>query len=146
MIRKLLLAAVSAIALASSPALAQTSSILKLPDNTGPVTFSTASAKLSISTATTTQVVALTAAKRILVTSFNFHSAGTTTFKFVYGTGTNCGTGTTDLTDIYDLVASDGMTSGNGAGVILFVPAGNALCIFNSAAVHVGGSLAYDKR
>lgn len=144
--RNLLLAVVAALLLTAAPAFAQTSSILRLPDNTGPVTFSTASAKVSISTATTTQIVALTSGKRILITSFNFHSAGTTTFKFVYGTGSNCGTGTTDLTDIYDLTASDGMTSGNGAGAILFVPAGNALCAFNSAAIHVGGSLSYDKR
>lgn len=102
-----------------------------------------ASAKVSISTNTITQVVALASSKKIYVTSFNLHAAGTTTSKWVYGTGSNCGTGTTDLTDLYDFTASDGMSSGSGIGPVLVVPASNALCISNSAAVHVGGSIAY---
>lgn len=102
-----------------------------------------ASAKISISTNTTTQVVALSSGKKIYVTNFNLHSAGTTTAKLVYGTGSNCGTGTTDLTDLYDLTASDGMVVGNGLGAVLIVPASNALCVFDSGAIHVGGSLAY---
>lgn len=102
-----------------------------------------ASAKVSISTNTITQIVALSSGKKIYVTNFNLHSAGTTTSKFVYGTGSNCGTGTTDLTDLYDFTASDGIVSGGGLGPVLVVPASNALCVSNSAAVHVGGSLAY---
>lgn len=102
-----------------------------------------ASAKISISTNTITQVVALSAGKKIYVTNFNLHAAGTTGSKLVYGTGSNCGTGTTDLTDLYDLTASDGMVVGNGLGAVLIVPASNALCVFNNAAIHVGGSLAY---
>lgn len=101
------------------------------------------SAKVSISTNTITQVVALSSGKKIYVGSFNLHSAGTTTSKWVYGTGSNCGTGTTDLTDLYDFTASDGMAVGSGLGPVLVVPASNALCISNSAAVHVGGSVAY---
>jgi hypothetical protein len=102
-----------------------------------------ASAKVSVSTNTTTQVVALSSGKKIYVTNFNLHSAGATTTKWVYGTGTNCGTGTTDLTDLYDFAASDGIISGGGLGPVLVVPASNALCITNTASVHVGGSIAY---
>lgn len=102
-----------------------------------------ASAKVSISTNTTTQIVALSSGKKIYVTNFNLHAAGTTTTKLVYGTGTNCGTGTTDLTDVYDFTAADGMVVGNGLGPVLVVPASNALCVANTAAIHVGGSIAY---
>lgn len=105
-----------------------------------------ASVPIDMSTATTTQLVALTSGQRILVTAWDAMAAGTTTFKLVYGTGTNCGTGTTNLTAAYDWTAQAGLTKGSGLGPVLVVPAGNALCGVNSAAVHVAGSVAYDKQ
>ena len=70
-------------------------------------------------------------------------AAGTTNFTFEYGTGSNCGAGTTALTGAYGLVAQFGAAKGSGLGPVLVVPAGNALCAVNSAAVQVSGSLAY---
>ena len=102
-----------------------------------------ASKKLSISTATTAEVVALSSGKKIYVTGWDAIANGTTTFKWVYGTGTNCGTGTTDLTDAYDLTAQAGLSRGTGLGPILVVPASNALCAVDSQAIHVGGSVSY---
>lgn len=101
------------------------------------------SAPISISTATTTQIVALVSGKKIYVTSFDVIAAGTGNITFEYGTGANCGTGTTALTGAYNLTAQAGIAKGNGIGPVLVVPAGNALCVLTSAAVQMSGSLAY---
>lgn len=103
----------------------------------------TASAPITISTATTTQVVALSAGKQIFVTGWNVVAGGTGNFSLVYGTGTNCGTGTTALTGVYNLTAQSGLAYGGGLGPILVTPAGQALCVVDSAAVQMSGSVAY---
>lgn len=101
------------------------------------------SAAISVSTATTTQLVALSGSTKIYVTSFDVIAAGTGNIKFVYGTGSSCGTGTTDLTGNYNLTAQAGIAKGSGLGPVLVVPAGNALCVTTSAAVGMYGSVAY---
>lgn len=101
------------------------------------------SVPISISTATTTQLIALVAGKNIFVTSWNVISGGTGTITLVYGTGTSCGTGTTSLTGAYPLIAQAGIVVGNGLGNVLIVPPGNALCATTSAAVQMSGSVAY---
>lgn len=102
-----------------------------------------ASVAISQASAATVQIVALASGQKIYVTSFNVMSAGTGNFSLVYGTGTNCGTGTTALTGAYPLIAQSGISTGNGLGTILFVPSGNALCVTSSAAVQMSGSLSY---
>jgi hypothetical protein len=102
-----------------------------------------ASAAINVSTATTTQLVALSASKKIYVTSFDVIAGGTGNITFVYGTGTNCGTGTTALTGAYPLTAQAGIAKGNGLGPVLTVPISNALCVTTSAAVQMSGSVAY---
>ena len=104
-----------------------------------------ASVAINISTAVTTQLVALSAGKVIHVTEWNAMAGGTTNLTFEYGTGTLCATGTTVLTGAYPLTAQQGAAPGGGLGPILVVPAGNALCVVNSAAVQVSGSLAYSQ-
>lgn len=103
----------------------------------------TNSAAISGASAATVQLVALSGSLKIYVTSFDVISAGAGNFTLVYGTGTNCGTGTTPLTGAYPLVAQAGIAKGSGAGPILVVPAGNALCWTNSAAVQMSGSVSY---
>lgn len=101
------------------------------------------SAAINISTATTTQLVALASGKAIYVTAMDVVAGGTGNITFEYGTGTNCGTGTTVLTGAYNLVAQSGLAKGNGAGAVWIVPAGNALCALTSAAVQMSGSVSY---
>ncbi len=101
------------------------------------------SAAISISTATTTQLIALSASKKIYVTAWDVIAAGTGAITLEYGTGTNCGTGTTALTGSYILIAQTGISKGGGLGPVLVVPAGNALCALTSAAVQMSGSVAY---
>lgn len=107
------------------------------------MTQANASAAISVTTATTTQLVALSASAVIHVTSFDVIAAGTGNIKFVYGTGSSCGTGTTDLTGNYNLTAQAGIAKGSGIGPVLVVPAGNALCVTTSAAVGMYGSVSY---
>lgn len=106
-------------------------------------TQANASVAISGNSAATAQLVALSASAVIHVTSFDFMSAGTANVTLVYGTGTNCGTGTTSLTGAYPLTAQAGVAKGSGTGPVLVVPAGNALCWTNSAAVQVSGSISY---
>lgn len=101
------------------------------------------SAAINVSTATTTQIVALASSQKIYVTSFDVIAGGTGNITFVYGTGSNCGTGTTSLTGAYPLTAQAGIAKGNGLGPVLVVPASNALCVTTSAAVQMSGSVSY---
>jgi len=107
------------------------------------------SAAISVSTSGTIEIIAaipataIAEARAIYLTSFNFMSAGTVNATLVYGTGTNCGTGQVALTGTYPLVAQAGVSSGNGMGLVLFIPKGNALCITISGSIQVSGSVSY---
>lgn len=101
------------------------------------------SVPINISGATTTQLIALSSAKAIFVTSWDVMAGGTGNITLEYGTGASCGTGTTTLTGAYPLVAQAGIAKGNGMGPILVVPPGNALCALTSAAVQYSGSVSY---
>ena len=103
------------------------------------------SAPINVSTATTTQIVALVSGKAVYVTSFDVVAGGTGNITFEYGTGSNCGTGTTVLTGAYNLTAQAGIAKGSGIGAILVVPAGNALCVLTNAAVQMSGSVSYQQ-
>jgi hypothetical protein len=102
-----------------------------------------ASVAINISTIGPTQLVPAVSGKTIYVTEWNALAAGTTNMTFEYGTGSNCGTGTQALTGAYAFTAQSGAAPGSGLGPILVVPAGNALCALNSAAVQLSGSLSY---
>ena len=71
-------------------------------------------AGVSPTTATTTQVVALSGSKAIYVSSFDFNvlatASGAAGFSLEYGTGTNCGTGTTAITQTKNYPAGGGIS------------------------------------
>jgi hypothetical protein len=98
---------------------------------------------INISTATTTQLIAASGSTKIYITHYFWRSAGTTNFNFVYGTGSNCGTGTTDLFPAVAEVAQSGQVGGSGLGPVLIVPASQALCVKSSAAVQTSGTVTY---
>lgn len=99
------------------------------------------SVPFQISSAATTQLVAAATGKKTYVTYVNLMAAGTANVKFVYGTGTNCGTGTTDLTKTYPLTAQVGWSGGAGLGPILVVPASQAVCVTSDATSAISGLL-----
>ncbi len=102
-----------------------------------------ASVPINISIATTTQIVAAVAGKAIYVTAWDVIAGGAGNIMLEYGTGSNCGTGTTAMTGAYNLAAQFGIAKGNGLGPVLVVPSGDALCAVTSAAVQMSGSMSY---
>jgi hypothetical protein len=98
---------------------------------------------ISTNAAQTTQLVAAQTGQTIYVCGWNVMAAGTTNVTLVAGTGTNCGTGQTSLTGAYPLTAQTGLALANAGAPQLRAPVSNALCLTNSAAVQVSGSLTY---
>lgn len=103
------------------------------------------SLKIAVSSATTAEIIAAGSGTTIYVSNWNVISSAAGTLKFVYGTGTNCGTGTTDLTGAYTFGTSTVISVGNGVGVVLAVPPSNALCITSTSTVNAQGSLSYSQ-
>lgn len=123
--------------------IAQLLTILNASINADPTYLPTATAKIDVSTATTTQIVAASGAFKVKLAAFSIIAGGTGNIKFVYGTGSNCGTGTTDLTASYNLTAQSGIAMGSGLGIVLITPASQALCVTTSAAVQMSGFVTY---
>jgi hypothetical protein len=127
---------------ATAPANAQYAGVVASGNLAGIVACDS-SAQLTVSTATTTQIVALIAAKSIYICSLTINGAGTTTGKLVSGTGTNCGTGQANLTPAFSLIAGSTVTAGGGLGYVVKAAAGAAVCVTNSAAVAVNVLVSY---
>lgn len=126
----------------SSPTLAGVNS-------SGTVTSITACdsfAFLQMTTATTTQLVALAAGKSIRVCAYSIQGSTTataTTLRFVQGTGSNCATGLASITPAWNMPASSTAlpsSVGSGLGQVFATGAGNALCATSTAAgtVNIG--------
>ncbi len=103
------------------------------------------SVKIDTASAATAQLVAISASTLVRVTAWDVIAGGAGTIKFVYGTGTNCGTGTTDLTGAYPLTAQAGIARGDGLGTLFKTPAGNALCITTTGGVQMSGVVTYQQ-
>lgn len=101
------------------------------------------SKKLDMSSATTTEIIPASGTLPIYICQMSVVSGGATTATLKYGTGTNCGTGTTSLSPAWDWTAQTGISEGSGVGVIYKVPAGNALCATNSGSVNLHVHAAY---
>jgi len=115
-----------------------------LTDPSGvPLLNSGQSAPINLVTQATTQLVGAVNGNSILVTSWDVMDGAAETFQLVYGTGSNCASGQQALTGPYPMIAQAGIAKGNGAGVILRVPQGNALCAVKSQAVQSSGSVSY---
>lgn len=81
--------------------------------------------------------------RSIYVCGYGLFSNGTANVSLVYGTGTNCGTGTVSLTPAYRFTAQTGFVDPSPYYRGMNVPAGNDLCISSSAAVAVQGVVYY---
>lgn len=107
------------------------------------------SVTIQMTTATTTQLVALAAGQQVRVCAYAIQgslSVTATTISLVYGTGAACATGTTALTPAWALPASSTalpFREGDGIGELMQTPAGNALCATNSAAGTVNIRVTY---
>jgi len=88
------------------------------------------SAVVNVAAGATTELVSLTASRSVRVCGFAI-TADTvaSTAKFVQGTGTNCGTGTADLTGAMAMGVASNVTLGSGLGELFKTTAANALCL-----------------
>jgi hypothetical protein len=103
-------------------------------------------AGINISTATTTKIVSNAPNKKTLVNIAFLYGPHTNNVTFEYGTGSNCGTGTTAIGGIIELSASTpGFTLGNGTGAVLTIPADKDLCILTTGNVQLSGWLQYNQ-
>lgn len=144
-LRPLLAILAALVALAPGAALAQAQQLYELSSSTA-----NAQVPINISTATTTQLVAAPIAiepgggtAAIYVMNYETVAGGTGNIQFVYGTGTNCGTGQQPITGAYPLVAQSRINGGGSFGPVWQLPAGNALCAITSAAVQMSGFVSY---
>lgn len=96
-------------------------------------------ARVTVS-ATTTEIVALTAAKKVRICSYVIARTDTAavvaTAKLVEGTGTNCATGQTDLTKVVVAFASGAVGFAHWAsmGGLTATTAGDAVCVTEAGA------------
>lgn len=97
------------------------------------------SASVSITTATTTQIVALVASQQVRVCAIAITLGASTTAVLEYGTGTNCGTGTTALSGAF---AATTMI-GNGLGQLFATASGDALCLLSTGTGGIQGFITY---
>lgn len=90
----------------------------------------TNSVVVNVTAAATTQLVALQASQVIRVCSFSVSMSAAGTAQFVYGTGSNCGTGTTNLTGVVTLATGTpwGLSAPEG-GSLFRTASANALCL-----------------
>lgn len=112
-----------------SPALAQTGTV-------GPTNaiFCNQVAQMPAGPSAITQVIAAKAGKSIFVCGWHVTNTGATgTFSISYGTGTNCGTGTTAVIPALN-VTSTAPSADHIDYAQLYAPAGNAVCITPSVA------------
>jgi hypothetical protein len=95
------------------------------------------------STNGSTQLVALSGGTSIYVCAYSILAAGTVNVELDYGTGSNCGTGTTKITPAYQLTAQAGMVESSPFFNGMKAPAGNALCAKTNAAIAVQIRVSY---
>jgi hypothetical protein len=106
------------------------------------VPATTAQISVAGTVATATKIVSAITGKRIYVTAVSLIPVATSVVTFTYGTGTNCGTGTTSITGAMTFAAGQTLNLGTGNGAIFVLPSGNDLCITIATAA-APGSLSY---
>lgn len=108
------------------------------------------STPIAISTATTTRIVAPTAAKKTYICSIVLFSAGTQNIGVIEGTGGTCGTATagviggTTAASGFNFTAQTGLAWGSGVASLFNTAGTNVdLCLISSAAVVVAGAITW---
>ena len=96
---------------------------------------------IAISTATTTQIVAISGTKATYVCGFLATFGASTTAQFEYGTSTNC-TGTNALTGVM-APATGAVVASRGNGTLFGAPASNGLCIVSTGTGGINGQVSF---
>lgn len=98
-----------------------------------------ARASITLTTATTLQIIAASGSTSIKLCSITLATSGPSDVGLVYGTGSNCGTGTNAITGSNALPQLLGVAFDSQ----IPLPASQAFCISSSAAVNIGGVVTY---
>lgn len=93
-------------------------------------------AAVSLSSSGLTQIVALSSGKQIRITHLSLAFASAVDFQLEYGTGSNCGSGTTALTGVYKGITAIALDFPADA---LVAPASQAVCANLGTSVTGGG-------
>ncbi len=102
---------------------------------------------VSVQTAISVQLVALSGSTKIYVCSLGLIGSTATVFSITGGTGTACATsavaimGTATATNGISLTANGGLTLGNGFGTVAVTGAGSELCLIQSGSGNISGNL-----
>ncbi len=96
-------------------------------------------AAIQFTTATTTQIIAASGSTAIKICSLYYGTSGATNVSLLYGTGSSCGTGTTQITGTQGFQVNAGLAIERQ----LALPASQAFCMTSSAAVNIGGFVTY---
>lgn len=94
------------------------------------------------------EIVALTTNQIIYVCGYDIIADGATDFQFIYGTGTACATGETDINgQVYPFDSTNGfgIVRANTGHIQFKTAVSNALCYESSNAVAIGGYVTYVK-
>lgn len=86
-------------------------------------------AAVSVTAASTTEIIALTASQTIRICSGMLSISATGTATIVRGVGTNCGTSQANVTGAIALTGSQPITFNGGKSPILYGTSANAICI-----------------
>lgn len=127
----------------ASSALAQplVRSSIRCEDNSLPVT---APVSAVFAGAANSQIVALDADKQIRVFRWILQSTADVQMKFVYGTGANCATAETSLTDRIDPFSTvNRPVDSEELSRPIIAPTGKALCLDSSGAATISGYVTY---
>jgi hypothetical protein len=88
-----------------------------------------AKSNVAINATASVQLIALQSGQSIYICGFSFTSTGTSpTTRFVYGTGSICGTGQTNLSGTFAPTAGTQLVGGWG-GTVAQTASANALCV-----------------
>lgn len=101
------------------------------------------SAVISETTAATNEIVALSGSNLIYVCGYKFVTTLANSLNWKYGTGADCGTGTTSIEGAQPYAANGGAIEEGGGAPIFIVPAGNALCLTSTVGTAHGGRVTY---
>ena len=104
----------------------------------------TSQVAVSVSSSGNNELVALTSAQTIYVCDLTLIADGAVDVQLIYGTGTACGTGETNMSGVMKLTAAGSGWTHDYGGRLKTAEA-NALCLELSGAVAVNGILTYRK-
>src|SRR5574340_324283 len=112
----------AALLLLSSLGLAQAQQSVVVPATTNQIS-------IAGTVATATKIVSGVSGKSIYVTAVALIPVATSVVTLTTGTGTNCGTGTTNITGALTFAAGQVLALGSGYGAVWVLLSGNDLCI-----------------